>query len=29
VDAATHRPTRVPEWFVEDVLRAEASTQAP
>jgi acyl-CoA thioester hydrolase len=26
VDAATHRPTRVPEWFVEDVLRAEAST---
>ena len=27
VDAATHRPTRVPEWFVEDVLRAEASTQ--
>jgi acyl-CoA thioester hydrolase len=23
VDAATHRPTRVPEWFVEDVLRAE------
>jgi acyl-CoA thioester hydrolase len=26
VDAATHRPTRVPEWFVENVLRAEAST---
>jgi acyl-CoA thioester hydrolase len=24
VDAATHRPTRVPEWFVADVLRAEA-----
>ena len=23
----THRPTRVPKWFVEDVLRAEASTQ--
>jgi acyl-CoA thioester hydrolase len=29
VDAATHRPTRVPEWFVNDVLRAEASTAAP
>ena len=29
VDAATHRPTRVPEWFVEDVLRAEASTRTP
>jgi len=29
VDAATHRPTRVPAWFVEDVLRAEGSTQAP
>jgi acyl-CoA thioester hydrolase len=26
VDATTHRPTRVPAWFVEDVLRAEAST---
>jgi acyl-CoA thioester hydrolase len=26
VDAATHRPTRVPAWFVEDVLRAEASS---
>ena len=24
VDAATHRPTRVPDWFVADVLRAEA-----
>ena len=24
VDATTHRPTRVPAWFVEDVLRAEA-----
>lgn len=29
VDAATHRPTRVPAWFVEDVLRAEASTTTP
>ena len=29
VDAATHRPTRVPAWFVEDVLRAEASTPTP
>ena len=29
VDARTHRPTRVPAWFVEDVLRAEASTRAP
>ena len=29
VDRATHRPTRVPEWFVEDVLRAEASTRTP
>lgn len=26
VDAATHRPTRVPEWFVADVLRAEAGS---
>ena len=26
VDAATHRPTRVPEWFVDDVLRAEGPT---
>ena len=26
VDAATHRPTRVPEWFVADVLRAEGTT---
>jgi acyl-CoA thioester hydrolase len=26
VDAATHRPTRVPSWFVEKVVRAEAST---
>jgi acyl-CoA thioester hydrolase len=25
VDAATHRPTRVPEWFADDVLRAEGS----
>jgi acyl-CoA thioester hydrolase len=23
VDASTHRPTRVPEWFVADVVRAE------
>lgn len=29
VDAATHRPTRVPSWFLEDVLRAEASTPTP
>ena len=29
VDAATHRPTRVPEWFVEDVLRAERSSTSP
>ena len=28
VDAATHRPTRVPPWFVEDLLRAEASASA-
>jgi acyl-CoA thioester hydrolase len=28
VDAVTHRPTRVPEWFVEDVLRAEAGPAA-
>jgi acyl-CoA thioester hydrolase len=26
VDAKTHRPTRVPEWFVADVLRAEAGS---
>jgi acyl-CoA thioester hydrolase len=25
VDAETHRPTRVPAWFVQRVLRAEAS----
>ena len=25
VDAATHRPTRVPAWFVEDVVSAEAT----
>jgi acyl-CoA thioester hydrolase len=29
VDATTHRPTRVPAWFVEDVVRAEASTRRP
>jgi acyl-CoA thioester hydrolase len=23
VDRATYRPTRVPDWFVDDVLRAE------
>jgi acyl-CoA thioester hydrolase len=28
VDATTHRPTRVPEWFVADVLRAESSARA-
>jgi acyl-CoA thioester hydrolase len=27
VDAATHRPTRVPEWFVADVLRAEGQPE--
>jgi acyl-CoA thioester hydrolase len=26
VDAATLRPTRVPAWFVEDVVRAEGSS---
>jgi acyl-CoA thioester hydrolase len=26
VDAATRRPTRVPEWFVDDVVRAEGPT---
>ncbi len=25
VDSETHRPTRVPAWFVESVVRAEAS----
>jgi acyl-CoA thioester hydrolase len=29
VDAATHRPTRVPAWFVEDVLRAEGPPTTP
>ncbi|HEX2302367.1 MAG TPA: thioesterase family protein [Gaiella sp.] len=29
VDAETHRPTRVPAWFVDDVLRAEASAAEP
>ena len=24
VDRETHRPVRVPAWFVEDVLRAES-----
>jgi len=28
VDAATRRPIRVPEWFVADVLRAEARSGA-
>jgi acyl-CoA thioester hydrolase len=26
VDAATHRPTRVPAWFAEAVARAESAT---
>jgi acyl-CoA thioester hydrolase len=29
VDAATRRPIRVPEWFVADVLRAEAQAPPP
>jgi len=29
VDAATHHPTRVPDWFVERVLRAEALPPKP
>ena len=29
VDAATRRPIRVPEWFVADVLRAEAQASPP
>ncbi|HEX3291944.1 MAG TPA: thioesterase family protein [Gaiella sp.] len=29
VDAATHRPTRVPEWFAADVLRAEKWSSSP
>ena len=29
VDAATHRPTRVPEWFVDDIVRAEGSATSP
>jgi acyl-CoA thioester hydrolase len=29
VDAATRRPTRAPEWFVADVLRAERSSTSP
>jgi acyl-CoA thioester hydrolase len=29
VDAATRRPTLVPEWFVADVLRAERSSTSP
>ena len=29
VDAAAHRPTRVPEWFVEAVLKAEGRSVPP
>ena len=29
VNAATHRPTRVPDWFLEDVVRAEGRSGAP
>jgi len=29
VDAATHRPTRVPDWFADDVLRAESAPASP
>jgi acyl-CoA thioester hydrolase len=29
VDAATHRPTRVPAWFVERVLRVDPEATAP
>ena len=29
VDSATLRPTRVPQWFVDDVVRAEGSAPAP
>ena len=29
VDAGTHRPTRVPEWFVEAVLTAEGRSVPP
>ena len=29
VDAATHRPTRVPEWFVAELLRAEGRSALP
>jgi acyl-CoA thioesterase FadM len=25
VDATTHRPTRVPAWFVEQIVSAEAT----
>jgi acyl-CoA thioester hydrolase len=28
VDAATHRPIRIPAWFLEAVARAEGSLQA-
>lgn len=28
VDAATHRPTRVPAWFAEAVARAESAAEA-
>jgi acyl-CoA thioester hydrolase len=26
VDSTTHRPTRVPEWFVERILESESAT---
>ena len=29
VDAATHRPTRVPDWFVADVVKAERRLPTP
>jgi acyl-CoA thioester hydrolase len=29
VDRTTHRPVRVPTWFVEAVLEAEAAGEAP
>jgi acyl-CoA thioester hydrolase len=29
VDAATHRPLRIPTWFADAVARAELSEQAP
>ena len=29
VDRSTHRPTRIPEWFAADVLRAEGTPTRP